>query len=72
MYDDLTNEEIQEINQVIDSTPKQDAKVIAFRASPYMQVTSFAIETHLHNLINTYGQDAVLDVMGQIVLRKGA
>jgi len=43
---------------------------IPFKPNPWMQVPSFALTTHLDNLIATYGIDAVTDTMRRYALTK--
>ncbi len=39
------------------------AQIIPFRTSAYMQVSEFAVEAHIRNLVLTYGLDMVKDVL---------
>jgi hypothetical protein len=42
------------------------AKIIPFRTDAYMQVAPFAIELHLKNLISTYGEELVWDIVRKL------
>lgn len=48
--------------------PKKDGKLIKMPAKTYIQMSEqFAIDTHLKNLIRTYGLEAVMKYMIEIL-----
>ena len=54
-----------QLTYVIEPTNDNDGlkKLIVFPTNGYMQISHFAIENHIHNLINTYGLEVVGDVI---------